>query len=80
MSITYVKGDILQSQLATALSDLAERNLELADARQQIGSLLSLKDERDEWRLLAEQATVPDGHTDWWRDYDRLTQLYPFSK
>jgi hypothetical protein len=35
-----------------------------------------LKDERDEWRLLAEQAA--DAGTDpvWFRDYERLKKLY----
>jgi hypothetical protein len=69
--------EVLRDQLATALSDLAERNLELADARQQIGSLLSLKDERDEWRLLAEQAPDLIMDPEWNREYDRLQKLYP---
>lgn len=71
--------EVLRAQLSTALSDLSECQRELAAARQQIGSLLSLKDERDEWRLLAEQAEelVSDHHQGWHYDYERLLKLRP---
>jgi len=41
-----------------------------------------LKDERDEWRLLAEQAQdlIQDHHQGWHSDYERLLKLYPVWK
>jgi hypothetical protein len=74
-------NQVLLSQRNACEADLRECQRELAEAREQIGSMLSVKDERDKWRLLAEDA-APDVDIErkWWGNYARLLKLYPVCK
>lgn len=69
----------MERQVASLRADIAEMRGAAQFASE---TNARLKDERDEWRLLAEQAQdiLPNHHQGWHYDYERLLKLYPMWK